>query len=617
MPLRVAVEGCAHGELDAIYAALMRGPPVDLLICCGDFQAIRNADDLPSMAVPDKFKRMNSFYKYYSGEARAPVPTLFVGGNHEGSAYLWELFYGGYAAPNVLYMGAAGVVRFGGLRIAGLSGIWKEGDYEKGHGERPPYDRSEVRSAYHVRKYEVAKLMALAPAVPQGAPPACIAGMPPPIGQQQRPQQRSVSAPIDIFVSHDWPRGVTRHGNEAQLLKKKPYFRDEVRRNALGSAPSTALLAELRPRHWCAAHLHVKFQANVPHPTGETTHFVALDKCVPNSNRQFLHILEFPEANGPKTFEYDEEWLAITIEAHDSMPLNRGRSHGVPQRYTVSETSRQLARQALASRGSARIAPESFCQTAPPHGPAAAAAAAARGRRPQPAYRNPQTLALLQMLGLSYRLDETSQGGGGHVGHSNALPGHIQAFEGAILHGGAGAATAAGVGMGVGATAAAPWVIDAPRGPPLRPRMVLPAPAAPANPEEIDLDAELADENPEEIDLDAELAADNPEEIELVGDDPDGEIDSRDPEDCCGAVNGVGDDGVGAGAPGGGHAAVGTETTSSRRERLLALRAAAEATGPAAAPAVAPSTLLPSFDDDDGNASDDIVYQPSAKLPRL
>ena len=114
------------------------------------------------------------------------MPTLFVGGNHEGSNYLWELYYGGFAAPNIYFMGYSGVVRFGGLRIGGLSGIYKEHDYVKGHFERPPFDRSEVRSAYHVRRYEVAKLLSLACA-----------------------QEQQASSPqLDIFVSHDWPRGV-------------------------------------------------------------------------------------------------------------------------------------------------------------------------------------------------------------------------------------------------------------------------------------------------------------------------------------------------------------------------------------------------------------------------
>ena len=65
----IAVEGCAHGELDQIYRsvnnlAMRRGVKVDLLICCGDFQAVRNENDLQCMAVPDKFRHMCSFYKY-------------------------------------------------------------------------------------------------------------------------------------------------------------------------------------------------------------------------------------------------------------------------------------------------------------------------------------------------------------------------------------------------------------------------------------------------------------------------------------------------------------------------------------------------------------------------
>ena len=97
--MRIAVEGCCHGELDKIYSTIEylekeNKIKVDLLIICGDFQAIRNEKDLESMAVPAKYRQMCSFYKYYSGIKKAPLPTLFIGGNHEASNYLTELPYG-------------------------------------------------------------------------------------------------------------------------------------------------------------------------------------------------------------------------------------------------------------------------------------------------------------------------------------------------------------------------------------------------------------------------------------------------------------------------------------------------------------------------------------------
>ena len=54
-----------------------------------------------------------------------------VGGNHEAANHLWELYYGGWVAPNIYYLGAAGVVNFGGVRIAGLSGIFNPRHYKQ------------------------------------------------------------------------------------------------------------------------------------------------------------------------------------------------------------------------------------------------------------------------------------------------------------------------------------------------------------------------------------------------------------------------------------------------------------------------------------------------------
>jgi len=72
--------------------------------------------------------------------------------------YILHRGYGGWVAPNIYYLGYCGAVQFGGLTIAGLSGIYKYHDYERGHYEMPPYNEGTVRSTYHVRRFDVFKL---------------------------------------------------------------------------------------------------------------------------------------------------------------------------------------------------------------------------------------------------------------------------------------------------------------------------------------------------------------------------------------------------------------------------------------------------------------------------
>ena len=275
--VRIAVEGCCHGELEAIYNRLQRHEqqaqakqqqqqetendnqnskpyrPIDLLICCGDFQSLRNLADFHSLAVPPKYRAMGSFYKYYSGELTAPYLTIFVGGNHEASQPLHELSYGGWVAPRIYYMGAAGVVRYKGLRIGGVSGIYKRFDYTRGRTEQPPYDRSTNRSIYHVRNVDVYRLQSLQQQTKHEH------------AEQSSPLSSSSSSFLDVMISHDWPQGIAHHGDTQGLLRRKPYFRAEVEQDSLGSPPNKALLHALRPKWWLAAHLHVKFRATVVH----------------------------------------------------------------------------------------------------------------------------------------------------------------------------------------------------------------------------------------------------------------------------------------------------------------------------------------------------------------
>lgn len=401
----VAVQGCSHGELDSIYEALesyrgqklnanntQKSATIDVLLCCGDVQTLRNTADYHALAVPQKYKALGDFHAYYSGEKVAPILTVMIGGNHESSNYLQELYYGGWVAPNIYYLGAAGVVNLckhssnstsiSMLRIAGLSGIYKSHDYKLGRFEAPPYSPSDLRSVYHTREMEVERLRALAfPTVSAGEQ----------VQSTDSGLNRKLQA-IDIMLSHDWPRGIEQHGNLPQLLQRKPFFKEEIQSNSLGSPANESLLHSLKPRHWFAAHLHVKFEAVVRHDghkdsnnatmkkkssampestestvfvglesnegicsdsaetnieslTDQMTRFLSLDKCLPKRRHlQILHVepsssrvgsgvaISSEEESNKAWLEYDPTWLAIHRRTEGWSQSNRNKVN-IPHDY--------------------------------------------------------------------------------------------------------------------------------------------------------------------------------------------------------------------------------------------------------------------------------------------
>ncbi|KHN80109.1 Lariat debranching enzyme [Toxocara canis] len=396
--LHVAVAGCSHGEMDKIYASLaeierIHGFKFDLLISCGDYQ-VRNYGDLMHMHVNKKYRNLQTFYRYYSGEMTAPVLTVFVGGNHEASGFLQELPNGGWVAPRIFYMGHANVVQFAGLRIAGLSGIFNKLHYDTGHWERPPFHEcGGVVSAYHVRSVDVFRLKQLRPKI-----------------AAQR---------VDIMVSHDWPAGITDYGDVEDLLKKKPFFKEDIEKNALGN-PATMIAhratgafhmpadpcgGEIRPRYWLAAHLHCKFAALVPHQKDcqettepEPTRFLSLDKPLPR--RHFIQALEFDVDEGAEMkLSYDPVWLAI-LKATDSLTDATKRTTYMPsqcgsicgERWDYRPTEEEINRVQRLFEGDFTI-PANFRKTAPPHDPSQIAES-------EFYYRNPQSSEFCAKLGI-------------------------------------------------------------------------------------------------------------------------------------------------------------------------------------------------------------------------
>jgi len=260
------------------------------------------------MSVPAKYRELGDFHEYYSGARTAPYLTVFVGGNHEASSHLWELYYGGWVAPNIYYLGAGNVLRLGPLRIAGMSGIWKGHDYRKPHHERLPFNQDYVKSFYHVREIDVRKLL-------------------------------QITTQVDIGISHDWPRAIERHGNHRSLFNMKPDFERESHDGTLGNPAAEYVMDRLRPPYWFSAHMHCKFSAVKTYTTPESSSTEEANVSnegpsveeepappAPAENPDEIDLdLDEDEAEAPQS---SGQGIKGSVEAKESTPID---DNGVPE----------------------------------------------------------------------------------------------------------------------------------------------------------------------------------------------------------------------------------------------------------------------------------------------
>jgi len=281
------------------------------------------------MSVPAKFREIGDFHEFYSGSRKAPYLTIFVGGNHEASSHLWELYYGGWVAPNIYYMGAANVVRLGPVRIAGMSGIWKGYNYNKTHHERLPYNQNDIKSIYHVREPDIRRLL-------------------------------QIRTQVDIGISHDWPRAIEKYGDERELFRMKPDFEQESKDGSLGNQAATFVMDRLRPPYWFAAHMHCRFAATRIYGDNISPAEASLGST--RSANVKVEALPADESNGMSTItpahnadeidlDMEEEDSPVPIIENEENSTTNGMSHADSKRIssTVSDVPEDLRAQLPAS----------------------------------------------------------------------------------------------------------------------------------------------------------------------------------------------------------------------------------------------------------------------------
>ncbi len=220
MNQRIAVVGDVHGAMWATIRLLSgweraRRLKLDFVLQVGDFEPHRDEADLATMAAPAKYRHLGGFPSFARGEAQFPWPIHFIGGNHEPYGWLETLRDGGQIAPNCYFLGRASVTEIAGIRVAGLSGIWKSELFNR---KRPPVEDFAHKSNKEWIGWNKDDIKALL-----GAGRA------------------------DVLLFHEWPGSLDDQQRHPPAQAARGWIE--------------LLLESLRPKLVCCGHAHFRFRS--------------------------------------------------------------------------------------------------------------------------------------------------------------------------------------------------------------------------------------------------------------------------------------------------------------------------------------------------------------------
>jgi len=225
--------------MDALEAA--RGRPVDLVLAVGDVEAFRRADDHRRKAA--KRAMPAEFAEYADGKTRMKRPLYFIGGNNEDFEALHDAPGGFELAPNVHYLGRAGLRQLRGLKIGYLSGIHAPRFFDQ--PLKRPTSLDTAKQAGYFRGPEVERISNL--------------------------------RDLDLFLVHEWPRGIVQRARDEGLSTTRPlpsYW--------IGNPITRRLVDTIRPRWVLCGHSHKGFAVSLG---GEGHRPVSRIACLDQSAR--------------------------------------------------------------------------------------------------------------------------------------------------------------------------------------------------------------------------------------------------------------------------------------------------------------------------------------------
>ncbi|CAM3372429.1 serine/threonine protein phosphatase [Corallococcus sp. ZKHCc1 1396] len=282
--LLVAALGDIHGRfhrveawLDALEAA--RGRRVDLVLAVGDVEAFRHADDHRRKAA--KRAMPAEFAEYADGLKRVKRPLYFIGGNNEDFEALHDLPDGGELAPDVHYLGRAGLRTLGGLRVAYLSGIHAPRFIDQ--PLKRPTSLDTAKQAGYFRTDEVARVAAL--------------------------------QDVDLLLVHEWPRGIVQKARDERLAPERPLPSPWI-----GNPVTRRLVDGLHPRWVACGHSHKPFAVSLEAHGRPASRVVCLDQAAKPDTAVFWWEFEGREArragwgvSGAVAWQVGQRWGLHTL----------------------------------------------------------------------------------------------------------------------------------------------------------------------------------------------------------------------------------------------------------------------------------------------------------------
>ncbi|CAG8600678.1 5501_t:CDS:10, partial [Acaulospora colombiana] len=264
------------------------GQRVDVLIICGDFEAIRNEADLLCMAVPQK---------YYTGQKTAPVLTIVIGGNHEASNYLWELYVSSCSICSLISHRFTDIME--GPEVM-LSHDWPEGIYN--HGNMAYLLKTKPWFKESIDKKE--------------------------LGNPHMMTLLKTARPFWWFSAHMHVRFKAEYDHTGEGVSEWGRGAPSQARSAGPAVASTSTAQQKKGKSRqndtstgpaAASSSGAPSSSSIP----STTKFLALDKCLPD--RKFLEIVDIPSPQDhfPARLTFDLEWLAISRAMHPLLLTER------------------------------------------------------------------------------------------------------------------------------------------------------------------------------------------------------------------------------------------------------------------------------------------------------